>query len=102
MGYNVYMTNELTENKAEGKNFPVRSNNKNARKPAKNGAQGKRTTDRQQTKPDKRAPGFDRSAKSKSDKRLAVGRAPETAYPLAYAPDERAAQGRKSRTKTKR
>ena len=88
MGYNVYMTNELTENKAEGKNFPVRSNNKNARKPAKNGAQGKRTTDRQQTKPDKRAPGFDRSAKSKSDKRLAVGRAPETAYPLAYAPDE--------------
>ena len=88
LGYNVYMTNELTENKAEGKNFPVRSNNKNARKPAKNGAQGKRTTDRQQTKPDKRAPGFDRSAKSKSDKRLAVGRAPETAYPLAYAPDE--------------
>ena len=88
MGYNVYMTNVLTENKAEGKNFPVRSNNKNARKPAKNGSQGKRTTDRQQTKPDKRAPGFDRSAKSKSDKRLAVGRAPETAYPLAYAPDE--------------
>jgi len=88
LGYNVYMTNVLTENKAEGKNFPVRSNNKNARKPAKNGSQGKRTTDRQQTKPDKRAPGFDRSAKSKSDKRLAVGRAPETAYPLAYAPDE--------------
>ncbi len=85
MGYNVYMTNVITENNAEGKNPPSKSNNKNAAKPAKNGAQSKRAADRQQAKPDRRA--LDRGAKSKTEKQQGK-RGIQTAYPLAFARED--------------